>query len=376
LSSFPTSSVIVELLFSQMKNIQEANQTSESVDQELTFIFNVLHEGREQRRALLDHYKSGGGKHLHTKEQIMKLCEQALASLPRYSADAMAAVPARRSFSCTLTDTDRATANHCQEIKNERKAKSRSAAESEAEQAARLEEVHATPLAVEVAEAALLSITHKQRLFAVVMEEKITGQVNGEAAFWSKVPSGPSGVFAEVKRIFPFITSMIQKWERKNKASLLKADKKTTSVVIKRWLELVFDEHTGKAEWVATTARGPKTVAVHTNAQVVHGLVRIVRSLRSFLFSRESPWKPGTGPVEGQVSCMGKVQRGAACSRCLRDPNCGTSSPPAPPTRLQHWGSVACFLDLGDLQRIGWLLFCPTRSTGTNAARVAVERQG
>jgi hypothetical protein len=73
---------------------------------------------------------------------------------------------------------------------------------------------------------------------------------------------------------------------------------------------------------------------------------------------RESPWKPGTGPIEG------KVQRGAM-QPLSAGPKLRDSSPPAPP---QHWGSVACFLDLGGLQRTGWLFFCPTRSTGTNVA--------
>ena len=42
LAALATTCVIVELLFSQMKNVQLANETSESVDELLMLIFNVL----------------------------------------------------------------------------------------------------------------------------------------------------------------------------------------------------------------------------------------------------------------------------------------------------------------------------------------------
>jgi bacteriorhodopsin len=41
-----TTCVIVELLYSQMKIVMEANETSESVDDELRLIFNVLNDDR------------------------------------------------------------------------------------------------------------------------------------------------------------------------------------------------------------------------------------------------------------------------------------------------------------------------------------------
>jgi hypothetical protein len=375
LASLATTCVIVELLYSQMKNIQEANQTSESVDEELMFFFNVLKEDRQLRREMLAHNKNGGGsRHVHTKEQIAKLCEQALDSLTRYSTEAMKGVPGRRHFECALTKADDEQAMHCCEVKSDKKAKSKAAAETDADLVVRQQAAHTAPLAVELAEAALLAITRGQRLFAVVMEEKITGQVNREAAFWSKIPGGVAGLTAEVRAMLPIVASIIGRLEEFRNESLPKADIVVKTVVVKRWKELLVEERTTKPSGFKTSGlrwadkeqqQVSRTAAVHPNAQAVQGLQSTVKSLRSFFLARESPWNPGTGPVMGQVLCAsGEVRRGFACSRCLLDPNFATSSPPAPPVRLQHWGSVACFLSPGELRQAGHLLFMQRRTGG------------
>lgn len=49
---------------------------------------------------------------------------------------------------------------------------------------------NAEVLPVELAAATIEAITPGQRVFAVVAEEVIKGQVNRESAFWSKVPGG------------------------------------------------------------------------------------------------------------------------------------------------------------------------------------------
>ena len=73
---------------------------------------------------MLAHNKdSGGGRRLNTNEYVVKLCEQVLTLLACHSAEAMTEVPGGWRLSCALTDTDRATANDCREVKNTRKAK-------------------------------------------------------------------------------------------------------------------------------------------------------------------------------------------------------------------------------------------------------------
>ena len=368
-----------------MKNVQEANQTSESVDEELKFIFNVLNGDRKLRREMLAHYKSGGDRHLHTSAQITKMCEQALASLDRYSPEAMMSTPGRRRFSGALKRADAVTAERGRDEKNKKKAKSSAAEETAGDLSARREAAHAAPLAVEAAAAAIQAIAPRQRIFAVVMEEKISGQVNGEAVFWSKVPGGVSGLKAEVKTMLPLVHGFIDKVENNRRELLSKADKTIKTVVIRRqmmfvkkvvvWEGIPID--TG--DWVVKPQHEqhpPREVVVKAEAQAVLGLLSTTHTFRRFFLARESPWKPGTGPVVGQVRCeSGEVRRGFACRWCLRDPNFGSSSPPAPPTNLQHWGSVACFLNAEERAGVAFL-FMNTRTTSTFAAKTAAARKG
>ena len=177
LASLPTTCVKVELLFSQMKNVQEANETSESVDQELLLIFNVLHDDRQLRREMLDHTNSGGGRHLYTREQIAKLCDQVLALLPRYAWANMKHIGGRRTFQGALAAKDKETAQRCAVTKNEKRAARKTTdltpEQWAAAEAAELAEEHS----VQASAAVLEAITMRQRVFAVVMEEKAKGQL-------------------------------------------------------------------------------------------------------------------------------------------------------------------------------------------------------
>ena len=250
---------------------------------------------------------------------------------------------------------------------------------------ARREAARAAPLAVEAAAAAIQAIAPRQRIFVVVMEEKISGQVNGEAVFWSKVPGGVSGLKAEVKTMLPLVHGFIDKVENIRREQLSKADKTIKTVVIRRqmmfvkkvvvWEGIPID--TG--DWVVKPQHEqhpPREVVVKAEAQAVLGLLSTTHTFRRFFLARESPWKPGTGPVVGQVRCeSGEVRRGFSCRWCLRDPNFGSSSPPAPPTNLQHWGSVACFLNAEERAGAAFL-FMNTHTTSTFAAKTAAARKG
>ena len=184
LAPLATTCVIVELLFSQMKIVQMANETSSFVDDELMLIFNTLRDLRK----LFTHTKGeGSSRHLHTKEQIQTLCAQALEMLERYRPESMAAALSKRTLVGSHKATDMATARHCAIAKGEkrdgRRAAPRSSQDWDAAQAA----VQAAPHAVQVEGAALKAITRGQRVVAVVMEEKNRGHANGETKFWSKL---------------------------------------------------------------------------------------------------------------------------------------------------------------------------------------------
>ena len=133
--------------------------------------------------------------------------------------------------------------------------------------------------------------------------------------------------------------------------------------------------------WVEVSSAAPrqKVINVPAKLQSQHGLLSVVNSLRRFFFSRECPWKNGTGAVEGAVTIKGgSIQRGWACPYCLRDDGKGGK------VRLQHWGCVACFLDAKSRKSIGVLSLMNTLATSTGrrssakseAAVTAASREG
>jgi hypothetical protein len=361
-----TTCVIVELLFSQMKNTQRANETSESTDDELKFIFNVLRDGRQHRRDLLAHTKGGSERHLHTKEQIMMMCTQALALLPRYSLEAMNGIGGRRTFIGALKAADKITAERGAAVKNAKKtarsrANDRTTAEWDDAQAVST----ALPLSVQRDQASMLAITQRQRIFAVAMEEKILSQVNNEGTFWSKLKGGVDGVKREVKMLLPLVGSTLAKLVDGTNRDRL-ANKPVTMVLSRGPFRVLRD-----SQWIIVPGLRNKELKVHANAQAQHGLLSVVASLRRAFFSRENPWKHGTGAVEGQVTVRGgAIQRGFSCPYCLRDGR-----------KLQHWGCVACFLDERSRKAIGACVLMNTLTRSllrqkSETAKTAAAREG
>jgi hypothetical protein len=86
-----------------MKNAQNSNESEESLDYILVYIINDLHRDLNGRREVLHGYQSGASKHLHTLPQIVFMCKQLLALLPRYAWKNMAEIPGRNLLSRHLT---------------------------------------------------------------------------------------------------------------------------------------------------------------------------------------------------------------------------------------------------------------------------------
>ena len=370
MAALATTCVIVELLFSQMKNVQMANESSESVDQELMFIFNVLGDGRKLRRVMLADTKSGNGRHVHTKEQIVELCKQALAIAKRYSPEAMKGIRGRRSFAGSLVAADKETALRGATVKNEKKDSRKTRDPTPANWDASEAATRAMPLAVQVEEAALLAIVQRQRIFAVVMEEKITGQVNGEAMFWAKIKGGVNAYLTEVRNLLPLVGGALMELRGVQRL----ADKPVLSVTTRGPPHVLQLDPDGQGKWVALAPelwRGPKVLPVLPAAQAQHGLLSVVGSLRRAFLARESQLKHGSKAVVGEVPVIGgSIQRGFACPYCLREDR-----------KLQHWGSVACFLDLKDRRAVGVCVLMNTHAkyqlrVKSGAAKTAAAREG
>ena len=207
LGTEPTSCVIVELCFSQMKNQSQSNQTAASRTEDLKFIFNVLREDKTERRELVANTKSGAHRHNHTKEQLQLQAKQCCELVQeRYSKDAMIDISGRRYFQGTLKATDKITANRASQVKASKKsARANSNQVTQGERDATHAAILASPMAVQVEQAAVRAITKRQRVFAVVMEEQVTGQVNGAAAFWNGMGGGVADFRRESANLMPLV---------------------------------------------------------------------------------------------------------------------------------------------------------------------------
>jgi hypothetical protein len=61
IAPLPSNCVWVDLVFSQIKNAQNSNESEESPDRILVYIINDLHRDRNERREVLHGYPSGVG---------------------------------------------------------------------------------------------------------------------------------------------------------------------------------------------------------------------------------------------------------------------------------------------------------------------------
>ena len=287
----------------------------------------------------------------------------------------MKGIRGRRAFVGSLTSADEITATRGFLTKQQKKdARKRDTGDlSAAERTAIEAEAKQMPLAVQKEEAALLAITPSQRVFSVLQEEKVTGQVNGEAVFWSKLKGGVGGFLAETQVMLPFVhfalkllavrglkDEKVKELETRGPARVLLNGAWVSSTSPSSWRAKFLSA--SPASWLAK---------VHLKAQAQHGLLNKMASLRRARLARENPWKSGTGAVEGEVAVKGgAVQRGFACPYCVREGR-----------RLQHWRCVACFLSGADRRALGVFVFANTcvpylLRVKSEAANAAVMREG
>jgi hypothetical protein len=370
-----TTCVIVELLYSQMKIVMESNETSESVDDELRLIFNVLTDDRRSRRALAANTKSRDRDN-HTKEQLVLLCEQALQLLERYNWTNMKGIGGRRTFIGSLENADSVTSKRGADVKNKIK-EARVKPNVTAEEIVSFQAAaFSTPLPVQLKEAALMAITQRQRIYAVVMEESIPGQATGELVFWTQVTGGAESVLLEARKVLPFIHNILRKLKINGINRV--QDKSVATVMTRsspRHLKLRDESSfTGELEWETVTnpnaCSGPKLLNVAKVVQSQHGLISIIRSLCRAFFGRECSWKKCSGAVEGEVPVKGgAIQRGFVCPHCVRDDR-----------NLQHWGSVSCFLTVRERKAIGCIFMNTYTRTllrlNSAVAQAASKREG
>jgi hypothetical protein len=189
MAPLPTSVVIVELGFSQMKNVQKKNESQHSVDQHLAFVFNVLKKPRDQRRKLVEHTKNKD-RHLHTMDQCLLMCDQARALTDFYRWESMSNVPGHRAF---IGNRRREDALIGERTHQNREAKAKKKNNNNVEiYPAEYYKVRQLVVArkkqmVQLESATVDSLTASDRGRFVVLEQKMPGQVSSVKAFWSSL---------------------------------------------------------------------------------------------------------------------------------------------------------------------------------------------
>ena len=153
-------------------------------------------------------------------------------------------------------------------------------------------------------------------------------QANGETKFWSKLKGGAKGFYKELGGLLPLICSALL---RTSCGGHTLKDEVVTTVTLTGKVYRI-DEY-GKVRCQIADNRPVKTISLRPTAKK-KGLLTAASSLREAFLGRESPWKPGSGAIEGEVTTKGgRVQRGLACPYCIRDGR-----------KLEHWGSFSCLL--------------------------------
>ena len=186
-AAFATSSIMLELDFSTLKVEQTASATQTAVDQKMAHNRNILHDQREERTALVAHCMAGSrNEHNHTAEQVVLGCQQMLKDCDRrYSNERMQLIGSRRKFSGSLTAGDkRIHKKAAMRLESKFLASGRALLSDKDWEAKDRSAVQALTRHEQSLEA-IKSVTSEDRVLAVLMEDKVVGQVGATKTFWS-----------------------------------------------------------------------------------------------------------------------------------------------------------------------------------------------
>ena len=106
IAPLPTTCMIVELLFSQVKQNTNLGESDLGVDSRVSYKFNILHKTRDKLRGMIDSWKGnaeepwkkGSAKVSETKEQVLASVMYLKSSMNKYSKERMKKIGSRRSF--------------------------------------------------------------------------------------------------------------------------------------------------------------------------------------------------------------------------------------------------------------------------------------
>ena len=202
IAPWPTTCVIDELTFGQMKALSNSNETLAMTDMLLRYFQNILSEFREERKTSQSHL------HLSSLGQIRKMAHQLVTELmPRYTPERMEAVPARRQLSGQLKQSNSRAGQSGLEIKQKKRAgrskKQKERTDSEWDQLSISAAQKKTR--VQIDDDAISAVTSAQRRLAVIAETKVVGQTGRREKFWGSLSA------AELEREASAVVPMLWK---------------------------------------------------------------------------------------------------------------------------------------------------------------------
>lgn len=198
-----TACLILELSFSQLKVIKQANQSDSAVDQAMWYSQNIVHFLRRARLDLVRHHKGPMRNHL-TIEQIIMSSRQLLEEvLPRYSPLRMQLLPSRRSFKGIRRKEAKASGKASAARVQQKRDELKRLPPTEEQWARRQAEYSKGLTKFEQEKAAISAVTDEARILKVILEESVVGQIGTSVAFWSVLKVG--ALWSNFEAHLPFL---------------------------------------------------------------------------------------------------------------------------------------------------------------------------
>ncbi len=110
IAPFPTTNVISELTYSQMKSLHRHGETHEAIDQRIRYLQNIQHEKNLKQLELIAHRKNNTKVADSPDQLIPDIITLEDEIEPAYDDELMADIPTRSSFRGYLTKTDQSHA--------------------------------------------------------------------------------------------------------------------------------------------------------------------------------------------------------------------------------------------------------------------------
>ena len=227
IGAMPSTNVMNELTFSQMKALHEHGQSDEALDQHLAYRQNIVHHLNLKRRDLNKHRKDSS-KAADSPQQLLMDIEQLTETvLPRYTIRNMADTPARSTFRGFLTQKTKDNAARFL-------AREQTSLTTNEDFEKMYQEALSVPTHGQQRHAIISAVTNSQRLLAVIHEEIVPGQEDNKRTFWTNLTA--ANLIKEMKFVSPWLHHLNSFITKKENGKALNYPKKRSTTQRAAWV--------------------------------------------------------------------------------------------------------------------------------------------